>query len=221
MILTVVRHLEPLPVVGAADPLTDLDRPLSREGAAQGDALLRNVRAACPDDAPWGRAYGAGYVSPYARCRQTAALIADAVDHGARWYEVPELRESAHAAQVSRLRTKMLVNEESSFELRDRVARLMSMVHESTYPVLVVTHGDVVNAFRWVVEGRTLAQYRALYDDPDNYVPFGVAWTFDTVARTAERRLLRDTSPDKMVGIRNTFAHGADSYRIVPARLGE
>lgn len=219
MILTVVRHLEPVPFDATANPINDIDRPLSAAGAESGVELLSNVLAVRIPRAGFEGIYGNGYVSPYARCRQTAATLASATHHDWRWYEVPELRESAHGAQVSRLRNKVLVNEESSFELRDRVSRFMSMVHGSVHPVLVVTHGDVVNAFRWVIEGLTLSQYRELYDDPDNYVPFGVSWAFDTKARTAQRRLLGDTEPDKVVEIRNRFHHGADSYRMVPAEL--
>lgn len=222
MLITVVRHLEPVPVSPVADPITDIDRPLSEAGVASGETLLANVRAAAVASGrlPWGNAYGTGYVSPYVRCRQTAALIAPAVSPSWRWYEVPELRESAHAPQVSHLRHKLLVGEESTFELRDRVARFMSLVHNSTYPALVVTHGDAVNAFRWVIEGLTLREYRALYDDPDNFVPFGAAWSFNTETRVAERRVLGDTTPDKAVEMKNRFAHGADSYRLTLAELG-
>lgn len=221
MLITVARHLEPVPLAEGDDPLTDLDRPLSEAGRASGEALLANVRAAAVASGrlPWGNAYGTGYASPYVRCRQTATLIATAVSPEWRWHEVPELRESAHAAQVSRLRRKLLVNEESTFELRDRVARFMSLVHGATYPILVVTHGDVVNAFRWVIEGMTFAQYRELYDDPDNFVPFGAAWSFNTETSVAERRVLGDTSPDKVVDIRSQFDSWAGSYRLVPARL--
>lgn len=223
MLITVVRHLEPVPVSSVADPITDIDRPLSDAGVASGESLMANVRVAAEVHGrlPWGDAYGTGYTSPYARCLQTAALVASAVSPEWRWHEVPELRESAHAPQVSRLRNKLLVNEESTFELRDRVARFMSLVHGATYPVLVVTHGDVVNAFRWVIEGLTLQEYRALYDDPDNFVPFGAAWSFNTDTRVAERRVLGDTSPDKITEVKNRFAHGADSYRLTLAELGE
>ena len=222
MLITVVRHLEPVPVSSVADPITDIDRPLSDAGVEAGESLLANVRAAAEEYGrlPWGNAYGTGYTSPYVRCRQTATLIATAVSPEWRWHEVPELRESAHAPQVSRLRRKLLVNEESTFELRDRVARFMSLVHGATYPVLVVTHGDVVNAFRWVIEGMTFAQYREMYDDPDNFVPFGAAWSFNTDTRVAERRVLGDTSPDKVVEMNNRFAHGADSYRLTLAEAG-
>jgi len=216
MLITVVRHLEPVPVSPVADPITDIDRPLSDAGVDAGASLLANVQAPAVEygSIAWGGSYGAGYVSPYARCLHTATLIASAVSPEWKWYEVPELRESAHAPQVSRLRNKMLVAEESVFELRDRVARFMSLVHDAAYPVLAVTHGDVVNAFRWVIEGLTLRGYRALYDDPDNFVPFGVAWSFNTDTRIAERRVLGDTSPDKVVDIRNRFHFGADSYRL-------
>lgn len=221
MIITVVRHLEPVPLYPNVNAGFDIDRPLSDAGKASGDDLLRNVLAAGKDVPSIGYdgVYGNGYVSPYARCRQTAALLTSATHHPFRWYEVPELRESAHAPQVSRLRNKLLVGEESTFELRDRVARFMSMMHDPVFPALVVTHGDVVNAFRWVIEGLTLAEYRALYDDPDNFVPFGCAWTFDTAKRTAERRLLGDTEPDVVREIRNRFAHGSDSYRLTLAEL--
>ena len=221
MLITVARHLEPVPLAEGDDPLTDLDRPLSEAGRASGEALLENVRKASEayGSSAWAGSYGAGYVSPYARCRQTASLIAPAVSAEWRWYESPELRESAHAPQVSRLRNKLFAHEESAFELRDRVARFMALVHGAKYPILVVTHGDVVNAFRWVVEGLTLQEYRALYDDPDNFVPFGVAWSFNTDTRVAERRVLGDTSPDKVVDIRSQFDSWAGSYRLVPARL--
>ena len=216
-----VRHLEPVPVSPVADPITDIDRPLSEVGADAGVSLLANVRSAAEGyrSSAWGSTYGAGYVSPYVRCLQTASAIAPAVSPEWRWYEVPELRESAHDPQVSRLRNKLLVSEESTFELRDRVARFMTLVHGATYPVLVVTHGDVVNAFRWVIEGLTLREYRELYDDPDNFVPFGTVWAFDTDTRVAERRVLGDTEPDKVVEIRNRFHFGADSYRLTEARL--
>lgn len=221
MIITVVRHLEPVPLYPNVDAGFDIDRPLSDAGKASGGALLDNVLAAGRNiyKTAFDGVYGNGYVSPYARCRQTAALLTSATHHPFRWYETPELRESAHAPQVSHLRNKLLVNEESTFELRDRVARFMEMVHDPVYPVLVVTHGDVVNAFRWVIEGLTLEEYRALYADPDNFVPFGCAWTFDTAKRTAERRLLGDTDPDKVREMCNRFDHGKDSYRLVPAQL--
>ena len=224
MLLTVVRHLEPVPIVDGTDPIDDLTRPLSTEGSNTATALRDNVREAANGvrhgsrGIAWGP-YGTSYVSPYVRCRQTAAALTPEMSSTSTWYEVPELRESAHAPQVSHVRNKMLVNEESVFELRDRVARFMGMIHGSVFPVLVVTHGDVVNAFRWVVEGLTFAQYIELYDDPSNFVPFGVAWTFDTNARMAYRRLLNSTEPDMVRRIQNTFSHGDNSYRLVPADL--
>jgi len=222
MLITVARHLEPVPFAEGGDPLTDLDRPLSEEGRDGGKSLLENVGEAAKEyrSSAWGGSYGAGYVSPYVRCRQTASLIAPAVSPEWRWYESPELRESAHAPQVSRLRGKLFAHEESAFELRDRVARFMALVHDATHPILVVTHGDVVNAFRWVLEGLTLREYLALYEDPDNFVPFGVAWSFNTDTRVAERRVLGDTTPDKAVEMKNRFAHGEDSYRLTLAELG-
>ena len=146
MLITVVRHLEPSPLDRDADSISDIDRPLSAAGVESGEALLDNVHSAVAHvpSLGFGGAYGNGYVSPYARCRQSAVLLSSATHHPFRWYEVPELRESAHAAQVSRLRNKVLVNEESSFELRDRVSRFMTLVHDSVFPSLVVTHGDVV-----------------------------------------------------------------------------
>lgn len=210
--ITVVRHLEPLPLIVGGN---DIDRELSAQGIADAESLLANVKAAVDSDDvhPYLRKYGEGMSSPYARCLSTAKLIKDAVDTSWRWFEIPELRESAHREQKVTLRNKTLTHEESTFDLHDRVARFLKMIHQTVTPRLIVTHGDVVNAFRWCIEGMTLRQYRDLFNDPDNFVPFGCAWTFDTDKRIAERRVLGSTTPDKVVDFNNNFHGGSDGYR--------
>lgn len=210
--ITVVRHLEPLPIIVGGN---DIDRELSAQGIADAESLLANVKAAVDSDDvhPYLRKYGEGMSSPYARCLSTAKLIKDAVDTSWRWFEVPELRESAHREQKVTLRNKTLTHEESTFDLHDRVARFLKMIHQPVTPRLIVTHGDVVNAFRWCIEGMSLRQYRELFTDPDNFVPFGCAWTFDIDKNVAERRVLGSTTPDKVVEFSSNFYSGSDRYR--------
>lgn len=219
MIITVVRHLEPEPY---SHSCPDVDRPLSQAGVSSASSLLDNVSAALSyrnPTHPMMAMYGYGYVSPYARCVSTASLIRSAVGDSWSWYETPLLRESPHISQRDTIRRKALSKEESIFDLRDRVSRFLTMIHDSVSPVLIVTHGDVVNAFRWCIEGLSLRQFRDLFDYPDNFVPFGVAWTFDTSARTAERRVLGSTEPDKVVEIGNPFLGGSKSYDMTRAEF--
>ena len=116
------------------------------------------------------------------------------------------------------LRRKPLVTPESTFDLRDRVSRFLEMVHSKHDAVLVVTHGDVVNAFRWCIEGLTFTEFVGLYKDSNNFVSFGDAFVFDTghgsmvrlPARSGAESPLSRTFPP----VQDPFA-----YRAVPTRF--
>ena len=205
MILTVVRHLEPLPLTAGVN---DIDRYLSDVGILTATSLADNVLSALPDRHP----YLVGSVSPYVRCRHTAALIKDCVN--GTWYETVDMRESPHRGQETYVRTKIMSSVESMFDLHDRVMRFLERWNGVN--MVVVTHGDVLNAFRWCMEGMTLSQFRSLYDDPHNFIPFGTAITFDVVNNVAQRRLLGSTDPDMEIPLRRDIM---DTIKGVPADL--
>lgn len=188
MIITVVRHLEP---ISPREGVVDVDRPLAYAGNRSAERLLRNVTEGVG-------VYDIGYTSPYARCRSTAAHLNSAVADNRGWYETAELRESAHPGQEVFVRTKALTLPESMFNLRDRIARFLDMVNvpDPAAKILVVTHGDVVNAFRWCIEGLTLDEFRGLHSQSVNMVDIGSAWTFDTRKGELRRTRLYGDYPD-------------------------
>lgn len=190
MIITAVRHLEPFPLTPGGN---DVDRPLA---AIQSEDIALLKQAV-------GYGYDLALVSPYRRCLQTAERIKDC---STVWMESADLRESAHPGQEFTVRNKVLTHVESGFELRDRVSRLLRELYGSPHEeVLLVTHGDVINALRWCIENWSLTKYRSAFNDPSNYVGFGSVWTFNTFQGVMERR----ESPDFDVTLSARF----DSWR--------
>lgn len=169
MLITVIRHLHTEPI---GSHHHDIDRALSPTGEALRASLRKCLK----------NGYDVGYVSPYLRCRQTAEALKD---YATSWYEHAELRESAHRGQEERLRGKFLVLPESGFDARDRAVRFLEFLLREKSLVrcesaIVVTHGDMVNALRWAIQGRSLAEYREWFEDKKNFVDFGSTWHFDT-----------------------------------------
>jgi broad specificity phosphatase PhoE len=82
---------------------------------------------------------------------------------------------------------------ESAFDLRDRVMRFLDFVHDvPCVRVIAVTHGDVLNAFRWCLEGLSLSEFRDLFRDKTNFIPFGCALTWDNGRNTMTKSTLDD-----------------------------
>lgn len=186
MIITAVRHLTP---VRFDKGVSDVDKPLSEMRDIEGDKLLRNL----DESRYWFPnknvlAYHYGFTSPYVRCRQTAKQIQSVAYE---WGESPLLRESAHPGQEVLLTNKNLVTAESAFDLRDRVMRFLDFVHDvPCVHVIAVTHGDVLNAFRWCLEGLSLSEFRGLFRDKTNFIPFGCALTWDNGRSTMTKSTL-------------------------------
>lgn len=211
MIITAVRHLTP---VRFDKGVSDVDKPLSESCDIEGAKLLRNV-----DNARSKRyksngsipAYRYGFTSPYVRCRQTAKQI-QGVAH--IWGESVLLRESAHPDQEVLLTHKKLVTVESAFDLRDRVMRFLDFVHSfDGGSVIVVTHGDVLNAFRWCLEGLSLSEFQGLFRDKTNFIPFGCSLTWDNYSNTMTKSTLEDGVLDA-IGIRDVTSEWA--YSAIP-----
>lgn len=172
MIISVVRHLRPIPLHPGAD---DVIRPLDVAIEDNVSELKSSLR----------EHHDLGFTSPYVRCRDTAAYVNR---HADSWYEVPELRESPHYGQETVIRSKLLSAVETMFDLRDRVARFLDELENmNASSALVVTHGDVVNAFRWCIEGHTLDEFKNLYRNVDNFIEFGSVFQFDTINGTTTR----------------------------------
>lgn len=164
MKLTVIRHLEPIPWLPGCN---DISRELMHISQ---DVIATLRHSLYP-------VYDYGFYSPYKRCVQTAKTVED---FALLWHESTDLRESAYPPQQERLGRKLLVREESVFDTKDRVSQFLTNLR-SVRPsaALVITHGDVVNAFRWCLEGLTLREYSALFNTPDNFVGFGSALNYD------------------------------------------
>ncbi len=211
MIITAVRHLTP---VRFDKGVNDVDKPLSESCDIEGSKLLRNVADARREGYPSHGsipAYRYGFTSPYVRCRQTAKQIQSVAFE---WGESTLLRESAHPGQEVLLTHKKLVTVESAFDLRDRVMRFLDFVHSlDGKSVIAVTHGDVLNAFRWCLEGLSLSEFRDLFRDKTNFIPFGCALTWDSHLNTMTKSTLEDGVLDA-IGIRDVTSEWA--YSAIP-----
>jgi hypothetical protein len=188
VIITAVRHLTP---IRFDKGVSDVDKPLSEMRDIEGAKLrcnLDGLRYWSPNkDVP---EYTYGFTSPYTRCRQTAKQIQSVAYE---WGESTPLRESAHPGQEVLLTHKKLVTVESAFDLRDRVMRFLDFVHDvPCVRVIAVTHGDVLNAFRWCLEGLSLSEFRDLFRDKTNFIPFGCALTWDNGRNTMTKSTLDD-----------------------------
>lgn len=197
MIITAVRHLTP---VRFDKGVSDVDKPLSDSRIIEGVTLRRNLyESRYGSQTEDARPYRYGFTSPYARCRQTAKQI-QPVAHA--WGESTLLRESAHPGQEVLLTNKQLVTAESAFDLRDRVMQFLEFANDlPCVSVISVTHGDVLNAFRWCLEGLSLSEFRDLFRDKANFIPFGCALTWDTGRNTMTKSTLDDGVLDP-IGIR-------------------
>lgn len=209
MIITAVRHLTP---VRFDKGVSDVDKPLSEMRDIEGDKLLRNL----DESRYWFPnknvlAYHYGFTSPYVRCRQTAKQI-QGVAH--MWGESTLLRESAHPGQEVLLTNKHLATAESAFDLRDRVMRFLDFVHSlDGRSVIAVTHGDVLNAFRWCLEGLSLSEFRDLFRDKTNFIPFGCSLTWDSHLKTMTKSTL-DNGTFYQIAIRHVASEWA--YSAIP-----
>lgn len=211
MIITAVRHLTP---VRFDKGVSDVDKPLSEMRDIEGEKLLRNVADARREGyKPHGSipAYRYGFTSPYVRCRQTAKQIQSVAFE---WGESTLLRESAHPGQEVILTNKHLATAESAFDLRDRVMRFLDFVHSlDGRSVIAVTHGDVLNAFRWCLEGLSLSEFRDLFRDKTNFIPFGCSLTWDSHLKTITKSTL-DNGTFYQIAIRHVASEWA--YSAIP-----
>lgn len=209
MIITAARHLTP---VRFDKGVSDVDKPLSEMRDIEGAKILRNldeVRYWSPNKGVPQYTYG--FTSPYARCRQTAKQIQSVAYE---WGESTLLRESAHPGQEVLLTNKKLVTVESAFDLRDRVMRFLDFVHDiPCIHVIAVTHGDVLNAFRWCLEGLSLSEFRDLFRDKTNFIPFGCALTWDNGRNIMTKSTLDDGVLDP-IAIRHVIGEWA--YSAIP-----
>ena len=179
MKITVVRHLE----AGPAE--SDVDRQLIPQYQDTLDTFKHTVRGT--DQHGMASYFSHAFVSPYVRTRQTLEILNGTYGLA---FESTDLRESAHSGYGvdARLHGKLLTSEESVFECKDRVHRFLGTLSrmEGVTSALDVTHGDVVNAFRWCLEGLTFEQFVALYADPINFIGFGHVLKFDTSVNTMD-----------------------------------